>query len=413
MPQHAGGIGSLVKRVVDAAKVVDMHTHLFAPAFGDMLLCGADEVLSFHYLVSESFRVHRMPFQAFWAMPQPQRAELVWKSLFVDQSPLSEAASGVVAIAKALGCDTENLTLDMLREVLPAKPSAAYIEKILTLAGVDSVVMTNDPFDATEHAHWMRGIEPHDRFHAALRLDQLVNHYATAAEQLRAWGYDVRADLSGSSFAELRRWLEDWLTRTQSVYVAFSAADDFAYPHDGPRGRILDEVLLPVLRDRKLPLSLMIGARRRVNPGLREAGDSLAQASLRPVERLCAMHPDNKFLVTMLSRENQHELVVTARKFHNLMIFGCWWFVNTDTLVDEITRMRLELLGPTFIPQHSDARVLEHLIYKWQRARNIVTRVLTDKYSALAEQGWTVTEEAVQRDVNRLFRDNFWEFVKA
>jgi hypothetical protein len=58
----------------------------------------------------------------------------------------------------------------------------------------------------------------------------------------------------------------------------------------------------------------------------------------------------------MLARENQHELAVAARKFGNLMVFGCWWFVNNPSLITEITRMRVELLGTSFIPQHSDAR---------------------------------------------------------
>jgi hypothetical protein len=68
-------------------------------------------------------------------------------------------------------------------------------------------------------------------------------------------------------------------------------------------------------------------------------------------------------LLTMLSRENQHELTVTARKFRNLMIFGCWWFLNNPTLINEITSMRFELLGTTVIPQHSDARILDQLVF--------------------------------------------------
>ncbi len=52
----------------------------------------------------------------------------------------------------------------------------------------------------------------------------------------------------------------------------------------------------------------------------------------------------------MLARENQHELCVTARKFPNLMIFGCWWFLNNPSLIEEITQMRLDLLGLSMIP---------------------------------------------------------------
>ena len=34
--------------------------------------------------------------------------------------------------------------------------------------------------------------------------------------------------------------------------------------------------------------------------------------------------------------------------------------------------MRIELLGTSFIPQHSDARVLDQLIYKWDHSRQII-----------------------------------------
>jgi len=43
---------------------------------------------------------------------------------------------------------------------------------------------------------------------------------------------------------------------------------------------------------------------------------------------LCQRFPNYRFFVTMLARENQHELTVAARKFGNLMPFGCWWFLN-------------------------------------------------------------------------------------
>ncbi|WP_067935649.1 hypothetical protein [Alicyclobacillus kakegawensis] len=405
-------LASLVARVVDETPAFDMHTHLFAPEMGSLLLCGADEALNFHYLVSESFRVHHMPYHEFWGLSKAQRAEVVWNSLFRDTSPVSEAASGVVEIARAMGCDTGRLTLTALREALSDVPTAEYISRIMNLANVTHIVMTNDPFDDQETAFWseMGGMDK--RFLASLRLDKLMNQYSSVVPVLIAKGYEVDESLSGRSVVELRRFLEDCADAVHPLYVAFSTADDFVYPEpDGVRGRILKEVVLPFCRERGLPLSLMMGARRQVNPALRAAGDSLANAPVRPLESLCADYPDNRFLVSMLARENQHALVVAARKFHNLMPFGCWWFVNTDTLVEEIIRMRLELLGPTFIAQHSDARVLEHLIYKWQRARRVLTRVLADKYENLQSSGWLVTEDVIRRDVEQLFSGNFRQFV--
>jgi hypothetical protein len=114
----------------------------------------------------------------------------------------------------------------------------------------------------------------------------------------------------------------------------------------------------------------------------------------------------------MLARENQHELCVAARKFPNLLVFGCWWFLNNPSLVEEVTRMRLELLGLSVIPQHSDARVLDQLIYKWEHTKAVITEVLIDKYADLSATGWRVSEEEVRRDVTMLFGGNFWAFLK-
>jgi hypothetical protein len=107
----------------------------------------------------------------------------------------------------------------------------------------------------------------------------------------------------------------------------------------------LQQAILPVCAERGLPFAMMIGSKLRVNPQLRDGGDMSGKADIQSVVNLCREFSDNRFFVTMLARENQHELAVAARKFGNLMIFGCWWFVNNPSLIEEITRMRCELLG--------------------------------------------------------------------
>jgi len=116
-------------------------------------------------------------------------------------------------------------------------------------------------------------------------------------------------------------------------------------------------------------------------------------------------------MATILARENQHEACVLARKFRNLHIFGCWWFTNVPYLVDEITRLRIELIGLSFTPQHSDARVLDQVVYKWRHFRQVLSGVLLDHYKTLLETGWEVTRAEVERDVKDLFGGAFTKFI--
>jgi hypothetical protein len=205
----------------------------------------------------------------------------------------------------------------------------------------------------------------------------------------------------------VRRFLADWYERMRPVYMAVSLTDVFQFPEESVQGKLLSEAVLPSCQEFGLPLSLMIGVRRQVNPRIRLAGDAVGKADMRALENICRAYPNNRFLVSVLSRENQHELCVYARKFGNLMPFGCWWFLNNPSIVEEITRERIELLGTSFIPQHSDARVLEQVLYKWRNTRATMSGILANSYRLLARDGRSVTRQMIQRDVNRLFRGNF------
>jgi hypothetical protein len=92
------------------------------------------------------------------------------------------------------------------------------------------------------------------------------------------------------------------------------------------------------------------------------------------------------------------------------MPFGCWWFLNNPSIVEEMTRERLEMLGTTFIPQHSDARVLEQVIYKWRNTRRTLAPILTNAFRLLQEDGGKITRGGIRREITRLFRSNFESF---
>src|SRR5688572_24222117 len=84
-----------IENAVMSADLLDIHTHLYAPEFRELLLWGIDELLTYHYLVAEVFRYLDVPYQKFWALSKSEQAELVWKELFLEHSPISEACRGV------------------------------------------------------------------------------------------------------------------------------------------------------------------------------------------------------------------------------------------------------------------------------------------------------------------------------
>ncbi|MGK9252197.1 glucuronate isomerase [Paenibacillus humicus] len=399
-------------RLARTMPVTDMHTHLYAPQFGDLLLWGIDELLIYHYLISESFRWSDEDYDAFWSKSKKEQADFIWQHLFLDHSPVSEAASGVVSVLHQLGLPVASRNLDDYRQAFADRTAREQTDIVMRIAGVSRIVMTNDPFDPVEREVWLAGKgSEDDRFLAALRVDALLNDWPNAVIQLRGLDYDVQEEWTERTIEETRRFLSEWVDRMSALYLAVSMPGDFAYPADDHRSRMIDEAMIPVCTDKGIPFALMIGVRRRVNPQLQSAGDMSMRSDSGAVEALCRKYPRQKFLVTMLARENQHELAVLARKFRNLMIFGCWWFLHIDSMVEEMTRMRIELLGTSVIPQHSDCRVLEQLIYKWGYSRTIIGNVMADKYERLQNSGWTLTEQEIERDLNDLFHKNFWRFL--
>jgi hypothetical protein len=428
-------IAPAVAAAIDDQPIIDMHTHTYPASFGTpvpnatgrtdprgLMLWGIDELLTYHYLVAEVFRVvpaSRLPYEQFWQMSRPQQADHIWKNLFLERTPISEACRGVLTTLNRLGLDPATESLDQLRRYFAEQDPDRFIDRVMELARVEKITMTNEVFDDNERERWLAdaGVGSDSRFSAVLRIDRMVIDWPSAAHDLSRWGYAAGANLDTRSVEEARRFLREWIDRMRAIYIAVSLPPEFRFPAGSDAVEqagqaVLEKVVLPTCAERGLPFAMMIGSKRQVNPGLRGGGDVGACADVQSVARMCAAFPESKFFVTMLARENQHELAAVARKFGNLMVFGCWWFLNNPSLVEEITRMRVELLGTSFIPQHSDARVLDQLVYKWDHSRTTIGRVLAEKYADLARAGWPVTRALLQRDLRLMLRENFLEFLR-
>src|SRR5262245_53589033 len=129
-------------------------------------------------------------------MTKSERAAFVWQTLFVESTPLSEAARGIITVLKAFNLDTRALNVDEAPAFFTSQNPASHVDRILEMARVSELVMTNDPFSEHETEAWLEGIVTDDRFHASLRLDALLNDWPATVEILKAQDFEVDSNLN-------------------------------------------------------------------------------------------------------------------------------------------------------------------------------------------------------------------------
>ena len=385
--------------IINSTAIFDLHTHLFPPTHKPFFLLGFKNLLNYHYLIAELFTATDIDTSTFYSYNDDQKASLVWNELFEKRTPVSEACAGVLTILKELKIEINNKSFSSICDEYDNKIHSD--KNILELSNVSSLVMTNNPFDLDEwslfgNTDWDKKI-----YLASLRLDDLILDYEGSLEKVK----DKNSNDEANSIVT---YLEKCYLQSNPVYAAVSL-------NSATFNTLLDDLtwknILEWLQRKKLPLSLMLGVKRSVNKDFGLAGDGIGDINLKELSNLCNSFPKNKFLVTCLSLNDQHELTVLARKHPNLRIFGFWWFMNQPTLIKQILKMRIDMLGFSFIPQHSDARVSDQLIYKWSHFKNILHPILLEYYQDLLNKNFPVSEAILQRDINNLFSGNAKNFL--
>jgi len=157
-------IRSVVFSEVASALAIDLHTHLLPPSHGALCLYGIDELLTYHYLVAEYFMTAPVAVtpEDFYALTKQKQADIIWKALFVDRTPVSEACRGVLTTLVAFGLEQEVQSRDItaVRKFYSkyrdegVAGAEKYSSMVYQKAGVSYAVMTNIPFDPTETQHW-------------------------------------------------------------------------------------------------------------------------------------------------------------------------------------------------------------------------------------------------------------------
>ena len=107
---------------------------------------------------------------------------------FADKRSLQ----GVLTVLEKLGLDVGSRDVESYRRYFDGLTIEEYIDKVLELAGISSLVMTNDPFVNDERIVWERGIIGDSRFKAALRIDPLLNNWEISGAKLKEWGMTFR-----------------------------------------------------------------------------------------------------------------------------------------------------------------------------------------------------------------------------
>jgi len=263
--------------VVHRTPVYDIHTHLYDTRFGDLLLWGIDELLTYHYLETEVFRYQpaahehfyaQMTYDQFFRLSKREQADIIWTKVFQENSPVSEAARGVLTTLGLLGLDPGSRDLEGYRAVFEGRHAREHIDKVFTVGNIEAVVMTNDPLDPREREVW-EGEESGDaRFKGALRLDGVLNDWKNGSKKLKGLGYDVRGRLDKESCLEVRRFLHEWCERMGALYMAVSLPPDFDPFDKSSRAKLIERCILPVCQERGIPFAMMIGVKKFVNPAL-------------------------------------------------------------------------------------------------------------------------------------------------
>ena len=391
-------ISNKLLNIINSTPIFDLHTHLFPPKHEGYFLLGFKNLLNYHYLIAELLTAANIDASTFYSYNDEKKASLIWNELFEKRTPVSEACAGVLSILKELNIEINNKSFLSICDEYDRKIQSD--KNILKLNNVSSLVMTNNPFDLDEWSLFNTNDWDKKIYLASLRLDDLILDYEEALKKAK--------DQTSNQENIIVTYLEKCYSQSNPVYAAVSL--NLETFHTIFEDSFWKDILV-WLENKNLPLSLMLGVKRAVNKDFGLAGDGIGDINLKELSNLCNLFPNNKFLVTCLSLNDQHELTVLARKHPNLRIFGFWWFMNQPTIIKQILKMRIDMLGFSFIPQHSDARVSDQLIYKWSHFKKILHPILLKYYQELLDKNFPISENILQRDIDNLLSGNAKKFL--
>jgi glucuronate isomerase len=283
---------------------------------------------------------------------------------------------------------------------------ADWERKVFEKTKLEAIFLTNEFDDPLE------GFDT-SKYVPCLRTDALVfrlHEPEVQARLAKATGIEVG---DAKSLKAAVRKLFEHFTAKNAKACAISLPPDFA-PKPGGDPLSPNAVfwtLAEHCREFHLPFDLMIGVNRKVyRNGVYQGQDLFDQRTtlLHYVELFNAF-VDVTFPISVLTSNQNQELVSHAWIFPNVVTNGHWWYSNVPAYIENDLRARLQAVPKTKqIGYYSDAYKLEFVLPKFNMYRRSLAKMLAEEFVL---PGRMTETEAVALG-KRLLRDNVREIFK-
>ena len=380
-----------IEKFVNSTPIFDIHTHLFPSKFKKYYNVGLIKLLNYHYLKAELFSLGNIKIKNFNNLDDNKKANIIWDNLFLNRYPISTATQGVLRILKIYGVEDVNQKFDKILKI--TNENQLSEEDIFKITNINQVVMTNNPFNSEEKK--ILNLNKDSKYLPSIRIDDLFMKPKSKNEHLNSWYLSGQEKIK-KAIKEIKIIIQT----NKPSYFSLSTENFKEFENE-----FFFKNFLSLLKENKTPMMLLIGVKRGVNKLYNDAGDGIGTMNLDYLEKILIKFPRNKFLVSCLDYRDQFKLSVLARKFQNLKIVGFWWFNNNESIIENLLKQRFELLGDNFIVQHSDARIIDQLVYKWLDFKSIYIKVMVEKYQKLLSLGYKIKATDLERKINFHFEE--------
>ena len=380
-----------IEKFVNSTPIFDIHTHLFPSKFKKYYNVGLIKLLNYHYLKAELFSLGNIKIKNFNNLDDNKKAKIIWDNLFLNRYPISTATQGVLRILKIYGVEDVNQKFDKILKI--TNENQLSEEDIFKITNINQIVMTNNPFNSEEKK--ILNLNKDSKYLPSIRIDDLFMKPKSKNEHLNSWYLSGQEKIK-KAIKEIKIIIQT----NKPSYFSLSTENFKEFENE-----FFFKNFLSLLKETKTPMMLLIGVKRGVNKLYNDAGDGIGTMNLDHLEKILSNFPRNKFLVSCLDYRDQFKLSVLARKFQNLKIVGFWWFNNNESIIENLLKQRFELLGDNFIVQHSDARIIDQLVYKWLDFKSIYIKVMVEKYQKLLSLGYKIKATDLERKINFHFEE--------